>query len=149
MGGLNWYRQANNTSSLCLITLTTALGGLWCQLIVLSSSDSFEVHHLRKSHVLVPFVHVGWSCSVPETIILAADLCKIQRFFCPKIKRKECRQNHAIILMYLMSLIKNHYPNKQTKDLFVCFWLCFFLKWLQKRGTPKEENTRKNSVITL
>lgn len=56
--------------------------------MALSSSDSFEVHHLRVSCVLVSFVNVGWGCSVPEAIILLADLCKIQRFFCPKPEGK-------------------------------------------------------------
>lgn len=59
--------------------------------MVLSSADSFEVHHLGVSHVLVPFVDVGWSSSPSEGIILPADLCKVQRFFCPKTRRKESR----------------------------------------------------------
>lgn len=108
--------------------------------MVLSSSDSFEVHHLRKSRVLVPFVHVGWSCSVPEAIILAADLCKIQRFFCPKIKRKECRQNHAIILMYLMSLIKKSQQKK--KERFDC--LLFVMLLFEMATKERDSKGRKH-----
>lgn len=40
--------------------------------MALSSSDGFEVHHPGESHVLVPFVNVGWNCSVPEALILPA-----------------------------------------------------------------------------
>lgn len=57
--------------------------------------------------------------------------------------------------MYLMSIIKNNPNKKKKKDCviqkigsrFVCL---FFVKSNgYKRGTPKEEHTRKSSVITL
>jgi len=77
-GGLNWYRQANNTSYFCLITLTVTLWGLQCKLTVLPCSNSFEVYHLRMYCVSVSFANVGWGLYVPDSVIhvLPADLFK-------------------------------------------------------------------------